>query len=124
MNFADFTLIVMTGIVPMWIFGPLGIKSNAIRMLQVLRVLRLIKLVRMVRTVPMFRIFWTLIRGLLDSGRTLFWTYVMLFAVLYVFAIFGVYLIGKNEVYKDDPEVYDFVQEYFGDVAKTSFTLF
>merc|ERR1719333_1770031 len=118
MNFADFTLIVMTGIVPMWIFGPLGIKSNAIRMLQVLRVLRLIKLVRMVRTVPMFRIFWTLIRGLLDSGRTLLWTYVIILSVLYIFAIFGVYLIGKDSAFDDDPEAKDLADEFFGDVPK------
>merc|ERR1719491_1141342 len=97
MNFMDFTLIVVTGILPMWILGPLGIKSSIMCMLQVLRALRLVKLVRMVRTVPMFRIFWTLIRGLMDSGRTLLWTYIMLFAVLYVFAVFGVFLIGKSE---------------------------
>lgn len=127
MNFADFLLIVVTGIVPMWVMKPLGIESNIMRALQVLRVLRLIKLVRMVRTVPMFRIFWTLIRGILDNGRTLFWTYVMIFAVLYVFSIFGVYLIGKNEDYQkqtDDPDLWPFVQEHFGDVAKALLTLF
>lgn len=124
LNFADFMLIVLTGILPMWILGPLGIKSSAMRMLQVLRVLRLIKLVRMVRTVPMFRIFWTLIRGLLDSGRTLFWTYVMICSVLYVFAIFGVYLIGKDETFQNDDEAQAIADEYFGNVPKTFVTLF
>jgi len=76
-NFMDFMLIVVTGILPMWILGPLGIKSSIMRMMQVLRALRLVKLVRMVRTVPMFRIFWTLIRGLMDSGRTLLWTCIL-----------------------------------------------
>jgi len=126
MNFADAMLIVLTGMLPMWILNPLNIKSNVMRMLQVLRVLRLIKLVRMVRTVPMFRIFWTLIRGLLDSGRTLFWTYVMIGAVLYVFAIFGVYLIGKDEAWAlaEDSEAIDIADEFFGDVPKTFVTLF
>lgn len=124
LNFCDFGLIVVTGILPMWILGPLGIKSNAMRMLQVLRVLRLIKLVRMVRTVPMFRIFWTLIRGLLDSGRTLLWTYVIIFAVLYVFAIFGVYLIGRDESFAIDDEAQEIANEYFGSVPKTFVTLF
>jgi voltage-gated sodium channel len=124
MNFFDFLLIVTTGILPMWILGPLGIKSNAMRMISVLRVLRLIKLIRMVRTVAFFRIFWTLIRGLLDSGRTLFWTYVMICSVLYVFSVFGVYLIGKDEAYKDDPVAQSIAHEHFGDVPKTFVTLF
>jgi len=123
MNFLDFILIVGTGILPMWILLPLGIKSGAMRMMQVLRALRLVKLVRMVRTVPVFRIFWTLLRGLMDSGRTLLWTYVMLFAVLYVFAIFGVFLIGKPENYTDD-EAAAFANLYFGDVPKSFITLF
>jgi len=145
MNFCDFMLIVVTGILPMWILGPAGIKSNAMRMLQVLRVLRLIKLIRMVRTQPMFRIFWTLIRGLLDSGRTLLWTYIMIGAVLYVFAIFGVYLIGKDLGFKCaeggfkekcddfncwqveapcDAEAERIAVEFFGDVPSTFVTLF
>jgi hypothetical protein len=126
LNFADFMLIVVTGILPMWIFGPLGIKSNELRILQVLRVLRLIKIVRMVRTVPMFRIFWSLIRGLLDSGRTLLWTYIMIGAVLYIFAIFGVYLIGKDSSFADagDDEAAEIALEYFGDVPKCFITLF
>lgn len=145
MNFCDFMLIVLTGILPMWILGPAGIKSSAMRMLQVLRVLRLIKLIRMVRTQPMFRIFWTLIRGLLDSGRTLLWTYIMIGAVLYVFAIFGVYLIGKDQGFKCEPtgfktvcgdfkchqvpapcdaEAERIAIEFFGDVPSTFVTLF
>lgn len=124
MNFFDFLLIVLTGILPMWVLGPLGIKSNEMRMVQILRVLRLVKLVRMVRTVPMFRIFWKLIRGLLDSGRTLMWTYCMISAVLFIFAIFGVHLIGKSEAYEGDPDAQAVADEFFGDVPKTFVTLF
>lgn len=123
-NFMDFILIVITGILPMWIMGPLGIKSSIMRMMQVLRALRLVKLVRMVRTVPAFRIFWTLIRGLMDSGRTLLWTYVILFAVLYVFAVFGVFLIGKSEAFKEDEVASEIAATYFGDVPKAFITLF
>jgi len=125
MNFMDFLLITITGILPMWILGPIGIQSGgAMRMMQVLRALRLIKLVRMVRTIPAFRIFWKLLRGMMDSGPTLFWTYVILIAVLYVFAIFAVFLIGKNEAYDQDPEVKDWAHFYFGTVPKAFITLF
>lgn len=123
-NFMDFILIVVTGILPMWILGPLGIKSNVMRMMQVLRALRLVKLIRMVRTIPMFRIFWTLIRGLMDSGRTLLWTGIILFAVLYVFAVFGVFLIGKSEAFDEDEVAKHIAETYFGDVPKAFITLF
>merc|ERR1719198_2595412 len=103
-------------------------------MMQVLRALRLVKLVRMVRTYPLFRIFWSLLRGLMDSGRTLLWTYIMLFCVLYVFAIFAVFLIGKDEVYKDnddlpysdrdDMTMTKWADFYFGNVPKAFITLF
>jgi len=119
MNFCDFMLIFVTGVLPMWLFYPLGIESDAVRVFQVLRILRLVRLVRMVRTVKFFRIFWQLISGILDNGHTLFWTYVMISAVLYVFAIFGVHLIGKAEVFEDN----ELVSEYFGDVPKTLVTL-
>lgn len=124
LNFLDFLLIVVTGILPMWILGPLGIKSSSMRMMQVLRALRLVKLVRMVRTVPLFRIFWTLLRGLMDSGRTLLWTYIMLFAVLYIFAIFGVFLIGKDTAHENDELAKEWADKYFGTVPKCFITLF
>jgi len=40
-NVADFSLIFGTGVIPLWILGPIGIKSDAVRIIQVLRVLRL-----------------------------------------------------------------------------------
>lgn len=120
MNFFDFSLIVLTGVLPMWVLIPLGVQTDIIRPFQVLRVLRLIRLVRMVKTVPQFQIFWSLISGLMDCGRVLLWTYMMIFVVLYIFAIFGVYMIGKDPVFADDAHA----QQYFGDVPKAMITLF
>eukprot|EP00747_Dinoflagellata_sp_TGD_P065646 gnl/TRDRNA2_/TRDRNA2_154444_c0_seq1.p1 gnl/TRDRNA2_/TRDRNA2_154444_c0~~gnl/TRDRNA2_/TRDRNA2_154444_c0_seq1.p1 ORF type:complete len:698 (-),score=151.83 gnl/TRDRNA2_/TRDRNA2_154444_c0_seq1:91-2184(-) len=119
-NAADFLLIVFTGCLPMWILEPLGIDSPVVRALQVLRVLRLIRLVRMVRSLPAFKTLWYLIGGCLDSGRTLLWTYILILSVLYILAVFGVYLIGKAPVYEDEPIAFT----YFGDVPKALFTLF
>mmetsp|Transcript_40414 Transcript_40414/g.66907 ORF Transcript_40414/g.66907 Transcript_40414/m.66907 type:complete len:347 (-) Transcript_40414:48-1088(-) len=56
----------------------------------------------------------------MDCGRVLLWTYIMIFAVLYVFSIFGVYMIGRDPVFADD----EHAQMYFGDVPKTVVTLF
>jgi len=118
-NFCDFSLIMFTGVLPMWILGPLGIESAIVRTAQVLRVLRLVRLIRMVRMLRIFRILWELIQGIMDGGPTLMWTMVVMFVMLYIFAIFAVYMIGKADVFEGDP----LAEEYFGDVPKALITL-
>merc|ERR1719265_2489515 len=104
----------------MWILRPAGVESSFIRRFQVIRILRLVRVVRAVRLMPQFKVLWTLIGGLLDSFNTLFWTFVMIVSVLWTFAIFGVYWIGRAEEFEGDPEAY----MLFGDVVKTLLTLF
>jgi hypothetical protein len=119
-NFCDFALIMVTGVLTMWILGPAGVESTFVRRFQVIRVLRLVRVVRAVRLLPAFRVLWTLMSGLLDSFNTLFWTFVMIISVLWTFAIFGVYWIGRAEEFEGDAEAL----YYFGDTWKTLFTLF
>eukprot|EP00927_Polykrikos_kofoidii_P002519 TRINITY_DN11009_c0_g1_i1.p1 TRINITY_DN11009_c0_g1~~TRINITY_DN11009_c0_g1_i1.p1 ORF type:complete len:607 (-),score=115.28 TRINITY_DN11009_c0_g1_i1:35-1855(-) len=120
LNACDLSLIIFTGVLPLWVLKPLGVENESVRVVQILRVVRLIRLVRMVRTVRLFRTFWRLIRGVLDSGRTLLWTYILMGSVLYIFALFAVQWIGKADALVDDP----IAQEYFGDVVKAMLTLF
>merc|ERR1719183_3012096 len=56
--------------------------------------MRLLRLVRIVRKVEAFHEVWLLLRGLSSSMRVLFWTVVVIFFITYMFAIFGVVLIG------------------------------
>lgn len=119
-NFADASLVFLTGILPVWILAPFDVQNDVMRAFQVLRVLRLTRLVRIVRTVPIFRIFWTLIQGLLDSGRTLLWTYVMIGTMIFIFGTCGVLWIGRADNFADD----EFAQEYFGNLYRAAITLF
>jgi hypothetical protein len=119
-NFCDFALVMVTGVLTMWILGPAGVESSFVRRFQVIRVLRLIRVVRAVRLLPAFKVLWTLIGGLIDSFYTLFWTFVMIVSVLWTFAIFGVYWIGRAEEFEGDAEA----DMYFGDVMKCLLTLF
>lgn len=119
-NFGDLFLIMVTGVLPMWVLKPVGINPGILRGFAVLRVLRLVRLVRMVRTYAMFRIFWSLIQGVVESGRTLLYTYILLGMVLYIFAIFAVYSMGKDPALADN----DLAQAYFADVPKAMFSLF
>lgn len=119
-NLMDLLLIFLTGVLTQWILKPAGVDTNALRAFQVLRVLRLVRLVRMVRQVKMFRILWQLIQGVVDSGKTLFWTYVVMGSVLYMFSIMCVYQIGRSDSYEGDSTADDL----FGSMPKSLVTLF
>merc|ERR1719203_330103 len=104
-----------------WIMKPLNLPGTAfLRKLTVLRIMRLIRLARAVRMRPEFKEMWALLKGVAGSGETLFWTYVMIFCVLYFFAIMATSLIGKAENFTDD----ELAQEHFGDVLLSMLTLF
>merc|ERR1719194_40568 len=60
-----------------------------------------------------------MMRGLIECGRTLFWTYVMILAVLFLFGVFAVDIIAKDEAFIHD----DAVQDLFGTLDRAMFTL-
>ena len=118
-NWMD-VFLVFLGVLTTWILGPFGIEVEFLRKLTALRTLRLIRLAKAVRLRPEFKEMWALMKGLTESGETLFWTYVMFACVLYFFAIIATSLIGKAEHFADDEEV----QILFGDVLLSMLTLF
>jgi len=73
--------------------------SQTLPGLSVLRVIRLARLARIVRLLKLCKELNLLAGGLMASLRELFWTLLMLFICLYVFAIVGVDLISRDPVY-------------------------
>merc|ERR1719440_606075 len=73
----------------------------------------------MVRMFPQFQTLWVMLRGLVECGRTLFWTYVMILTMLFIFGIVGTDFIAKDPNFLYD----DSVQEYFGTLPDSIFTL-
>jgi len=94
-NFLDAGIVFITGVIPAWIFPIFGTSdsSGVLDTLTVLRALRLVRLVRVVQSIEAFKEVLTLIKGLMESGRTLVWTVVVVFFITYIFAVFGVVLI-------------------------------
>jgi len=95
-NASDIVLIIVTGILPSYILPIFNIDSGELRIAQVLRCVRLVRILKSVRTIPMFRILWSLVSGIVDSGRILLWTLTIITVVLYMFAIFFVQLLGEE----------------------------
>jgi Ca2+-binding EF-hand superfamily protein len=117
-NFFDSALVIVPAFSG-WVLRPLGYENEYVRKLQVLRILRIIRLVRMIRSIPFFREMWIMMRGLIECGRTLFWTYVMILAVLFLFGVVAVDVIAKDEAFVHD----DAVQDLFGTLDRAMFTL-
>lgn len=139
-NLLDFFL-VMLSILDVWalplVFTLLftgGSGQQDLRMFSVLRILRVLRVIRAVRLLRVFQELWKIVRGIMDSVRTIFWASLLLIFLLYICGIFCCAMIGKNETagylsyadpedrpdYGDDFDAYQF----FGTVPRAMFTLF
>merc|ERR1719443_42577 len=125
----DFVLVVL-GAVSSWIIEPIllaqddgGASMEALAPLMVLRVMRLLRLARSLRLLSQFKTLWMLVRGLLSSASTMFYTFALMILILYVFACLGVELITKDNKLYTDPDVGEHVQEFFPSVLTTMLTL-
>uniref|UniRef100_A0A7S0FSV3 EF-hand domain-containing protein n=1 Tax=Pyrodinium bahamense TaxID=73915 RepID=A0A7S0FSV3_9DINO len=101
-NFMDAMLVLVVGVAFGWVWSLLrwaiggGIQSGTLRAFTVLRAFRLARLALVVQKVEFFNEAWLLIRGLTNSARTLFWTVIVILFLAYVFAVFGLVLIGQD----------------------------
>jgi hypothetical protein len=119
-NFCDTLLVFGTGVLVMWVLNPLGFDVTALRTLTVLRSLRLVRIIRRVRLHPFFKELWVLIYGLATSARPLLWTGLITMMILFTFSVMATQLFGRAEDFSDNDEV----QELFGDLLRSLFTMF
>jgi len=102
-----------------------------------LRTVRLLRLFRVLRLFRFFRELWILAQGIIQATRALGWVFVLLFIVLFICAIFMTRILGQNEKteavvalgcnYLDDEGSMSeecLIDEWFGHVLKSMFTLF
>jgi len=119
-TFFDFLLVMITGVLLTWILQPLGLVSGFFRNFQVLRALRLARVVRVVRFIPLFVTVWQLFKSIMDTVMTLFWSGLLVLFMLFVFGVFGVEMIGRNNTWEINGNLRD---QWFGSVTSSMFTL-
>jgi hypothetical protein len=122
-NKFDFVL-VLTSVVDTvfltWL--PKSEGQGAVRVMVVLRIFRLFRLCRILRLLRAFKELWLLVKGLMEAMKTLVWTALLLFIILYMASIFIVQIVGENsEAWGDDQEQ---IEEWFGGMPESMFTLF
>jgi len=96
-NLVDFAL-VMLAVADAWILGPLQSESN-LNITSLLRLLRLLRLARLLRLFRVFKELTVIVKGFVNSMRTLFWAAIFLFVVVYAFSVFSATFF-RNEVCK------------------------
>lgn len=127
-NNLDFILVFIT-VVDVLVLGQLAKGNSELKKLSVLRMLRIMRVARMVRFLRIFKELWLIIKGLIDSLKTILWVTIMLFLVLYVFGIFLTRTVGQvrdTDVYAfDDSIEAEFDNRlYFGTVPASMMSLF
>jgi hypothetical protein len=90
--------------------------------MMVFKVLRLFRLARTVRLIAQFKVLWMLVRGLLYSLNTIFFTFVIIFLIIYIYACLALELITKSS-FRDDDVFNTMVELYFPDMPYTMMTL-
>ncbi|CAE7026702.1 unnamed protein product [Symbiodinium natans] len=124
-NASDVVLIAVTGIIPSYILGPVfDFQSPLFRIGQALRCIRLIRILKSVRTISYFRILWSLVSGIVDSGRILLWTLTIITVVLYMFSIFFVQLLLHSGLEFTEEVQESVIDIHFLTVPEAMFTLF
>jgi voltage-gated sodium channel len=96
--------------------------QGAVRVMAVLRIFRLFRLCRILRLLRAFKELWLLVKGLMEAMKTLVWTALLLFIILYMASIFIVQMVGENA--EDWGEDRAQIEEWFGGMPESMFTLF
>ena len=97
-----------------------GTSSIVLDKIMLVRMPRLARLVRAARLVVQFRTLWLLVQGLWHSIMPMLWTFIIMAAVVYIFAVLGIELIREAPEYG---EAYDVAQVSFQHLQGAMLTL-
>lgn len=100
---------------------PFASSGGGLSQLNVLRLLRLLRVSRMVKLMKTFPELMLIVKGLAAAVRAVSWTLVLLMMVLFVSAI--IFTNQYHQGLRSDEDVADQVEEYFGNMGKSMFSL-
>eukprot|EP00930_Biecheleria_cincta_P082748 TRINITY_DN7240_c0_g1_i1.p1 TRINITY_DN7240_c0_g1~~TRINITY_DN7240_c0_g1_i1.p1 ORF type:complete len:596 (+),score=123.46 TRINITY_DN7240_c0_g1_i1:121-1908(+) len=100
---------------------PFASSGGSFSQLNVLRLLRLLRVSRMVKLMKTFPELMLIVKGLAAAVRAVSWTLVLLLMVLFVSAI--IFTNQYHQGLKSDDDVAGQVQEFFGNMGKSMFSL-
>lgn len=126
-NLLDIAL-VLTGILDTWVIELFLLSTGTrqsqdmtfVTLLRVVRLLRLVRILRLVRLLRYIGELLLLLKGIFGAMRALVWSLLLIVLVVYATGVFLTKLLGHRLDLQDDEEV----QEWFGSIWSSMFTLF
>lgn len=94
------------------------VSGSTLDLIVALRITRLARLVRIFRLLRFFKELWFLVAGIFDATRTLAWAWLLICFMTYIPAIFATRIFGKRH------ESDEFLQDQFGTIPRSMYTLF
>lgn len=107
-------------------------QEKRVNQLRLVRIFRTIRVFRVVRAMRLIRSFRLLLHSLLNTGKSLLWTMVLLLSILYVFAIVFTEAVSEYVIAKSPSRGSSLTLDarlnrlelFWGDVPKSIFTLY
>jgi len=124
-NVFDFVLVVV-GVTDSWILPATGLNSDMrfVTLMRLFRLFRLIRVLRVLRLLRFLKELMLLIQGITSAMRAMVWGLLLLGITIFICALLLTRLVGKACCESDDTFQDELYFEYFGSLARTSFTLF
>eukprot|EP00931_Biecheleriopsis_adriatica_P118330 TRINITY_DN93767_c0_g1_i1.p1 TRINITY_DN93767_c0_g1~~TRINITY_DN93767_c0_g1_i1.p1 ORF type:complete len:627 (+),score=133.73 TRINITY_DN93767_c0_g1_i1:143-2023(+) len=116
----DFFLVLLMD-VETFILPFIASENSPLTMLSILRLLRLLRVSRMAKLMKTFPELMLIVKGLAAAIRAVGWTGVLLLMILFVWSI--VFTSVYHQGTKTDEEVMSHIEEFFGNMSKSMFSL-
>uniref|UniRef100_A0A7S4UQF2 EF-hand domain-containing protein n=1 Tax=Alexandrium monilatum TaxID=311494 RepID=A0A7S4UQF2_9DINO len=105
-----------------------GLELSSFRLLRILRVLRLVRIFRVIRVLHLISELRTIISSIMGSFRSLGWTCVLLFLMIYIVGVYFTqsitdYMVEKNTEGVAITNADNTLRYYFGDLLRAILTL-
>jgi len=117
-------VIVLIAMMDIWILSLMQEDVGSLHVLSIFRIVRLVRLVRLVKLVRLLHGFYVILAAFWHAMQTMsFLLAIMLFGLL-IYSIFATNLIGRNESLKDVRINGDTIDDRFGTVYRSMYSLF
>lgn len=116
----DITLGILMGLMDVASVGGRG-NLGFIRVLRILRLLRIVRVFRTMRTITELQ---SLVVSIVGTFRTLWWTLVLLFLVIFIIAVPITQIVSYHLIDESDSASRDDLKRFYGDLGTTILVLF
>jgi len=118
------TFVVLSAVIDTWLLPVLESQTGSLHVLPILRLARLIRLVRMVKLVKNLHSLYVMVMAFLHALKSMMFLGCIMFFGMLIYSILATVVIGKNSTFEDVRIYEDSVDDRFGKVYRSMYSLF